>query len=61
MKKIQDYLGLKVFKILLIDMQLYPVPSFYQTFQKPYLTPDKHQAYYWFWGSCSILGIFSIL
>ncbi|CAD8066747.1 unnamed protein product [Paramecium primaurelia] len=35
------------------SQDLYPVPSFYSTFQKPYLTPDKHRAYYWFWGSCS--------
>jgi hypothetical protein len=44
-----------------IGDDLYPTPVFGSSLEKPYLTPDKHQGYYLFWGSCTCLGILTIL
>lgn len=44
-----------------IGDDLYPTPVFGSSLEKPYLTPDKHQGYYLFWGSCTTLGIMTLL
>ncbi|KAM3129839.1 hypothetical protein pb186bvf_018049 [Paramecium bursaria] len=41
----------------LFEDKLYPYPN---QLQRPYLTPETHSAYSTFWGSCTILGLFSI-
>ena len=40
--------------------ELYPLRPTVQTFERPYLTPDKHRDYAIFWGTCTGIGFFSI-
>ena len=68
-KKMDNYSQIQMqFKINLIgddnkllEDDVYPVPMYIEGFEMPYLTPDKHQAYYIFWGGCTTLGILSLL
>ena len=62
----QSYLSSNFYLELLKPMnseegETYPYKYSVDNFELPYLTPDKHLSYALFWGSSSLIGLYSII